>query len=109
MKCIEGKYYLNYKLTFSKKLESRAFNEIVQSISGFPDVEFDLHDKTHDLQLFIQQLIRIAILLSILQDMHEHKFLSSHSLISDLLGRIEESKTPNNPTNHLIRYLTYFI
>lgn len=109
LKIIDGKYFLNYKLTFSKKLESWAFAEVIQSINWFPDVEFDLHGKTTDVAQFINQLMRVAILLSSITDMYERRFLSVYSKISDLSSRIQSFEWNNSAINQLILYLVGFV
>ncbi|HMY81088.1 MAG TPA: hypothetical protein PK048_04585, partial [Candidatus Absconditabacterales bacterium] len=109
LKCIEGKYYLNYKLTFSKKFESWAFSQAVQSINGYPDVPFDLHGQTTDIQMFVHQLMWLAMLLSTVQDMHSKKFLNAHNTSRELIQHAQQYSQGVYPVNYLIQYIMYFV
>ncbi len=83
-------------MTFSKKIESWAFSEIIQSINTSGDVEFDLRNKSLVIDLFISQVMRLSLLLYSIQSMYEKKFLSAQNLIQIILGRIKQSITDAN-------------
>lgn len=83
-------------MTFSKKIESWAFSEIIQSINTSGDVEFDLRNKSPVIDLFISQVMRLSLLLYSIQSMYEKKFLSAQNLIQIILGRIKQSITDAN-------------
>ncbi len=111
LKYVDKKYYLDYRMTFSKKIESWAFSEIIQSINTSGDVEFDLRNKSPVIDLFISQVMRLSLLLYSIQSMYEKKFLSAQNLIQIILGRIKQSITDANnswPT-FLIQYLVRFV
>jgi hypothetical protein len=60
-------------------------------INSYPDIEFDLHGKTTDIQAFIQQLLRIALLFSTLQSNQQTSYLSDHAILQSLIERIQSS------------------
>ncbi|MBP7007957.1 hypothetical protein KBB05_04530 [Patescibacteria group bacterium] len=61
-------------------------------INAYPDVEFDLHGKTTDIQAFIQQLLWIALLLSSLDSKNQQtSYLTEHSIIQSIIERIKSS------------------
>jgi hypothetical protein len=111
LKYVDKKYYFDYRITFSKKIESRAFSEIIQSINTSGDVEFDLRKKSPVIDLFISQVMRLSLLLYAIQDMYEKKFLSAQNLIQIILGRITQSvnDASNSGSTFLIQYLVRFV
>lgn len=111
LKFIDGKYFLDYKITLPKKIESWACNEIIQMINAYPDVEFDLHGKTTDIQAFIQQLLWIALLLSSLDSKNQQtSYLTEHSIIQSIIERIKSSSMRQwYSVSSLIGYLVHFV
>lgn len=81
LKFVKGEYYLDYKVTCSKKVESWAFMQVVQSINSAKDIEFDLHNVSKKLEIFAKQLLWLGLLLHSTEDMAAHRFISAQSTL----------------------------
>ncbi|MFA7284216.1 MAG: tetratricopeptide repeat protein [Candidatus Absconditabacterales bacterium] len=110
LKVSEGQYFLNYKLTFGKKVESWAFTQMVQNINNFAEVEFDIHGATDHCSVFIKQLLCIGTLLQSIDDLGKGHYLLVNTLVRQGLEYLNGIGSDElYPAHYLLRHLLHYV